>query len=314
MKRNFLFGLLALGLLILTSCQNAFTPKGPYTQELVVYSILTTRSDTQYVRVYTTYNPSGFNPLESTTDTYVRGAQVTITSAAGAYELRDTTITRFDQSRYPASLGAYIAYPMPIVAGNPYSLEVVSNQGSVTATTSVPGKGTIVSNNQYVLREPGKYSEDISATIYMSSITRGYLFRLYIDFEYDEGGTVKHVRTEVPISTFGDVEGDPQFNYPRLNRRDLGRFVPVETVSLPLNAYEFLLAYLRVRYSPSLRLLSATFILTQVEENLYKYYNIVNGFQDRYSIRTDSPDYSNIRGGLGVFGAMSEDSTVISLQ
>jgi hypothetical protein len=314
MKKILLLGLPAIGLLILTGCENAFSPKGPYTQQLVVYSILTSRSDTQYVRVYRTYNPSGFNPLENTTDTYVRGAHVIITGAAGAYELRDTTITRVDQSRYPANLGAYIAYPMPIATGTTYSLQVVSDQGSVTATASVPGKGTIVPNNQYVLQNPGKYSEDISATIYMSSITRGYVIRLYLDFEYDEGSTVKHVRTEVPISTFGQMDGNPQFNYPRLRRRDLSRFVPVETIYFPLDAYEFLLGFLKVRYSSSVRLLTATFILTQVDDNLYKYYNIVNGFQDEFSIRTDSPDFTDIRGGVGVFGAMSEDSTVVDLR
>jgi hypothetical protein len=47
---------------------------------------------------------------------------------------------------------------------------------------------------------------------------------------------------------------------------------------------------------------------TQVEENLYKYYNLANGFQDPYSIRTDQPDFSNIQGGLGIFGAMTLDS------
>jgi hypothetical protein len=55
-------------------------------------------------------------------------------------------------------------------------------------------------------------------------------------------------------------------------------------------------------------------VLTQVEDNLYKYYNIVNGFQDEFSIRTDLPDYTNIRGGVGLFGAMTEDSVVVDLR
>jgi hypothetical protein len=313
MKRILLLGLPVIGLLVLPSCENTFNPKGPYTQELVIYSILTTRSDTQYVRVYTTYNPSGFNPLEITSDTDVRGARVTIASGDSTYVLRDTTITRVDQSRYSSGLGAYIAYPMPIVTGRSYSLQVASDQGAATATVTVPGKGTVVPNNQYVLKEPGKYSEDIAATIYMSPITVGYVIRLYVDFEYVDGGTLVRMRTEVPVRTSGDVAASPQFTYPRLTRRDLSRFVPIETIYFPLDAYEFLLSYLKVRYSASVELRSATFILTQVDNNLYKYYNVVNGFQDAYSIRTDSPDYTNIRGGLGVFGAMVEDSTVVDL-
>ena len=45
-----------------SGCQNSFNPKGPYEEQLVVYSVLSTRSDTQYVRVYATYNPPGFDP------------------------------------------------------------------------------------------------------------------------------------------------------------------------------------------------------------------------------------------------------------
>ncbi len=58
----------------------------------------------------------------------------------------------------------------------------------------------------------------------------------------------------------------------------------------------------------------ALFVLTQTEENLYKYYNIANAYQDQISVRTDQPDWTNINGGLGVFGAMIEDSTYIDLQ
>jgi hypothetical protein len=60
-------------------------------------------------------------------------------------------------------------------------------------------------------------------------------------------------------------------------------------------------------------MLTATYILTQVEPNLYMYYNLANGFQDEFSIRTDQPDYSNIQGGFGVFGAMTVDTVRVDL-
>jgi hypothetical protein len=61
------------------------------------------------------------------------------------------------------------------------------------------------------------------------------------------------------------------------------------------------------------RLTSATFILTQVEANLYNYYSLANGFLDPYSVREDQPDFSNIVGGFGVFGAIVEDSVVVDI-
>lgn len=57
----------------------------------------------------------------------------------------------------------------------------------------------------------------------------------------------------------------------------------------------------------------ALVLMTQVERNLYTYVKVVNGFQDAYSIRTDQPDYTNIVGGHGIFGAMVEDSLSVDL-
>ena len=47
--------------------------------------------------------------------------------------------------------------------------------------------------------------------------------------------------------------------------------------------------------------------LVQTDQALYVYYNVANGFRDAFSIRMDQPDYSNIEGGLGVFGSYNVD-------
>jgi len=315
MRRALILGLSVVGLLVLASCENTFSPKGPYTEELVVYSILSTRSDAQYVRVYATYNPSGFNPLEQTTDTFVRNAQITITSGPDVYHLRDTTIKRVDQSRYTDDLAAYIGFPMPVRPGETYSLSVSTDRGTVEATATVPGNGSVTAHNPYVFKDPERYGEDISATIYLSPIAFGYLVRIYINFEYFAGGTWKPGRAEVPISTAALPNGEDQLNYPRLTRRAQAPSGPAQTIYFPIGAYEIFLTQLQNQYggAGTMHILSATFILTQVEPNLYKYFNIVNGFQDEFSIRTDLPDFTNIQGGVGVFGAMTEDSVVADL-
>jgi hypothetical protein len=58
---------------------------------------------------------------------------------------------------------------------------------------------------------------------------------------------------------------------------------------------------------------NALAIVTQVDRNLYTYMKLANSFDDPYSTRTDAPDFSNIAGGVGVFGAMVEDSMWVDL-
>ena len=307
-----LFGLILVGGM---GCENSFDPKGAYTEQLAVYSILSSRSDTQYVRVYRTYNPFGFNPLENTSDTPVQNAQVTLTEGSNEYQLKDTTIQRVDKSRYTDDLHAYVGYPFALQRGRVYTLTVRSDRGNVNASVSVPGPGRIDANNAFVMAEPERFRDDISLTIRISPVTRGYLVRIYLDFEYLDRGNWVLRRAEVPFSVSAGSDGAPILVYPRLTQRRMDLIVSAEPVDFSLAAYQALLTQLEQQYGQQgFRPVSATFILTQVENNLYKYYNIVNGFQDEYSIRTDLPDFSNIRGGVGLFGAMTDDSTVVDLR
>jgi hypothetical protein len=301
---------LGLALALVGGCENNFDPRGPYEKRLVVYSILSNRSDSQYVRIYTTYNPTGYDPAENTEDTYVKSAAVTLFDDSTTYRLRDTVITRVDKSRYTDDLGAYIAYPCRVRLGKTYGLLVACDEGNISARVSVPGKGLLIPNNPYILKNPDKYStEDIAVTIMVSPSTRGYVVRLYLDYEVRIGVNWVHKRDEIPTAVLSGSGEEIQYDYPRLTRRASDVSQPYANIRFPISIYSSFYKKIQDQYgSDDFKVLSATYLLAQVEANLYKYFNLANGFQDRYSIRTDQPDFSNIQGGLGVFGAMTEDS------
>lgn len=303
-----------LSSLLAMGCNQNLDPRGPYQQQLVVYSILSARSDTGFVRVYTTYNPPGYNPLGNTADTDVRNASVVLTDDSTSYRFIETVIPREDKTRYNSDLVEYIAHPFGVRFGKTYHVTVSSSEGNASATVTVPGKGAIIANNPYVLKSPDKYTESINATIFVTPPSFGYLVRIYIEYDALVGQTWTHIRSEIP-SSIAQVNGsDIQFTYPKLTRRVTGLIQPNINVSFSLAAYSAFFSTLRSQYGlDGFKFTSATFILTQVEENLYKYYNLANGFQDPYSIRTDLPDFSNIAGGLGIFGAMVDDSVVVDL-
>jgi hypothetical protein len=307
-------GIGALSSLIAIGCNQSLDARGPYQQKLVVYSILSARSDTSVVRVYTTYNPAGYDPLGNTTDADVPNASVVVTDDSSTYRLAQTVFPRVDKSRYTSDLIEYIAHPFNLRPGKAYHLAVGSSQGNATASVIVPGEGAINANNPFILKSPGKYTENIDATIYVTPPAFGYLVRIYVDYDVLVGQVLTHRRSEVPFSIAQVNGSDIQFNYPKLTRRGTGIGQPNINVSFSLAAYSAFFGTLTSQYGTNgFKITSATYIVTQVEENLYKYYNLANGFQDPYSIRTDLPDFSNITGGLGVFGAMVDDSVVVDL-
>jgi hypothetical protein len=303
---------LAGGVLLLAAgCDVAFDPKGPYTEKLVVYSVLTTRSDTQFVRVYTTYNPSQHDPSENKLDTYVRNARVTLMTDSLSTILPAVVIPRVDRSRYTDDIVGYAAYPYTLRPGKTYTLRVTSDKGNAEASVAVPSRGDVHANNPYVLKTPEKYDEDLSTRVRLSRATYGYLVRIFVEFETKLGSLVTRHREEIPSAVWTG-EGDFfRFEYPVLVRRN--EALTYEIAYSGVNAYKACLIDLKSRYG-AITVTGATYVLTQVDKSLYVYYNLANGFLDPFSIRADLPDFTNVRGGLGIFGSIVEDSVYVDLR
>jgi hypothetical protein len=52
-----------------------------------------------------------------------------------------------------------------------------------------------------------------------------------------------------------------------------------------------------------IRIISARFELLSFDEHLSNYYSSTHGYLDEFSIRLDETVYSNIEGGMGIFGS-----------
>jgi hypothetical protein len=301
------------------SCNEPFEPKGPFQEQVAVYAILSTQSDTQFVRIYATYNPDGYDPLVNTTDKQVTGATVTVSGPEGMKSFRDTTVTRLDQTRYTTPVHAYVRSAFRPIAGNTYSLSVQLPGGTTArGNVSVPGHGYATAITQYVIDHPEAYEQDIYVSAAIAPRTRGLLLRMFVQFELTVNGKRELRRMEVPASLRKNLQGNLlEKVYPKLQRRAnlLNELISTtEILRFTNEAYRTTLQEIQQQfYLQDPVATSVVFLLTQAEPNLYSYYNIVNGFQDDLSIRTDAPDYSTISGGVGIFGAMTVDSSFVSI-
>lgn len=311
---TFLF-LFTAALLCLVGCNEPFEPKGPFEEKLVVFGVLSTHTDTQYVRLYTTYDPEGYDPLVHTTDKQISGATVTLTGGNGLWNFRDTTITRTDRSRYTSDINAYVLTPFRPTPNTAYTLDVRLADGrQAKGSAVVPGRGYISVVTLHVLDRPESFAEDLYVVASVAPRTRGFLLRFFVEFEIAVNGVRELRRVEVPQRVRRSVDGVVRERiYPKLQRRtsfDSDRNPGSEYVGFQHDAYFTTLNEIATQYAQSDPILkNAIFVLTQVDANLYNYFNIVNGFQDEITIRTDQPDVSSIQGGVGMFGAMTVDTT-----
>jgi hypothetical protein len=308
---NFLPALLAIAFV---ACNEEFTPKGKFEPTLVVYGILGGDRDIQFVRVSSTYNTVGFDPKENSEDPQITDAVVTLSSAGSTIMLRDTLLLRRDSSRYKSLIHAYYVSGMRPTPNTRYQLSVnTATRGSATGSVLVPDHGIPTVTNPFIFTRPLNFpNTDIFIGLVLANDARGYVVRLFVDYEIIPG---QFRRIEVPMR-IDWTTGEPVPVYPSV-RRGVTESSPSLSIShqITRDAYVYALYQAELGYSrTTLRFRQAVIVLYSIDKNLYSYYNIANGFQDPSSIRTDQPDFTNIRGGVGVFGAYSVDSVTVDLE
>jgi hypothetical protein len=308
--------ILLLVFVLLSGCEQAFTPKGPYVQKLAVFGILSNNSDTQYVRVFKTYDPPGFNPYEVLEDQAVRGAEVEVGQGASVVRYAEAMIPRTDSSRFSDNILAYVAPKFRARPGMTYNLDVSTpSDGIAHASVTVPDTGWIGLLNPYALAS--NESEDLLAVqLRISSLTLGYMVRFYLQYDLLKVSTWVPMNMEMP-GWMVIIDSTKYFGYPKLVRRSTtpgprGTWQIEAAYFMPW-AYRDKVAELVRFYGNTVRLRRIFFVLTQVEQNLYTFYNLANGYQDAISIRIDMPDWTNISGGIGLFGAMVEDTLFVEI-
>jgi hypothetical protein len=298
--------ILPLFLLILLSasgCDDAINPNAPYEPRIVVYAILNTGTNRQFVRTYVTADPSASS--SATAEPVVSDATVTISQLNTVYQLRDTTLERSDTSRYSSGVAAKVASPFTPQYGNEYVLRVQSpTTGTYVARTKVPKRGDISSAFIYILQTPGDYKYDLRLDVKVYG--KGYVLRMLLQYEVEINGIWFEETEEVPRSMVTST----QVLFPVVVQA-VGQG---EKLKWPLETLSYTFAAVKKRFEMNhITFKRVTLQLRQYDENLFNYYQIVNSFHDPRSIRVDLPDYTNIPNGLGVFGACTVEELVYEL-
>jgi hypothetical protein len=296
MKTRFtlaLVGLLGCGLV---SCNQPFEPDGPTNNRLVLYSVLNSSSTTQYVRLSATYATP---PAQE-----FKNATVRMISNGKTIVFRDTTVTTTDESGQSAAINAFVAYNTPITGGSAYELTASTPSGltaSARATAlSVP---SISLMNRAAL--DGSSESPVTLNTAFNTLSGAYELHFYVDFYALVDGGWELIRAEVPSEMSVDAQGLPLKVFPKLRSVQI---IAKSTKAIPLQydvtLYSALRAEMISRYAAApVVWLRAVFVLTQIDDVLFSYYYVYNGPVDQSSVRLDQPDYTNISGGLGVFGS-----------
>ena len=299
---HFLF--VGIAILLFTSCNDSFSPKDPFEQQLVVYSVLSTDRDIQFVRVYTNYDVSGFDPFQNKSDTPVTGALVVVTGPHGSYTLKDTLLTRPDTSRYKSPIAAYVGR-WRAEPGMTYTLTVdAAGIGSTSATVSTPDLSSIMYwINGEMLDDPDNYKGTswVGASAGFSESTKGFSIQMVIEYLVLTPAGWKTESIEVPVWASSDFA---RVCYPSVYKVN-GSAGGVYSKDIYTRTLQ---RVYKLYVGSKLTFQRIVFRFLPVDQNWWNYYSTVRKFQDPLSIRLDEPDFTNLSNGYGLFGAFAIDS------
>jgi hypothetical protein len=300
--------------LLLIGCDQSFNPKAELRNQLVVFSVLSNDRDLQFVRVASYYDVSGFDASENKEDPSLKEAKVSITGSSGVFAFRDTVLPRLDTDRYSLPINAFVATAFRAEPGKRYDLLVTcEGRGTAASSLTLPDRPLIsLYPGELVLQSPSSFDprSRFSLRTTLSPFAKGSLCQLFIDYQVLEGWIWKDGRVEVPYEINLDTLGIWDATYPKLTRVTGN----ATGVSFKVWTYTRMLQKTYQRFEgKKLVMTRAVLRVFECEQGYYDYLNTVNGFKDNFSIRTDQPEYTNIKGGAGVFGAYTVDSLVYPL-
>lgn len=309
MKKVLLLPALLLAFGLISGCENSFDPKKNYQEKYMINLVIKGDSVNQLAVVARSYDVPGYNPSENTTSPFVSGATVTIASTFYdlAYIFRDTVSTEIGQ-KYGAPAPVYKLNSMRARSNDTLSLFATMPDGTnLSAKCVVPRDLDFRLSKQYISTITDNPTE--KALTIQWSASPDYIFvpKLTLYYATDKNGVVTGYKKEIPLK-FADVAGTQKPLYPGVTRDKIlvYEYAAINKILRDISEGD------NDKYSYVIQ--DAILEVMVMDKNLGNYYGSAEGFLDDYSVRLDEVVYSNIQGGLGVFGAYLISSRKINVE
>ena len=302
MKKSLLLFICSVILLISFSCDESFNPKASFKEQYVLNCIIRGDSASQVAILSKTYDVSGFDPNSNNVDPAISGAQVYLKWKGKLFQLRDSSIERTDSSRYKGPVKFY--YTNSFVPAPNDSIEI----------TAIPAPGVLLSSKTkvpykvYFGNSPSFIKGDeIGLNLTWTAYDPGVYLLPRLSFKYQK-------MNEIPVVTYSF---DVPVNYSVSNGIENPEYTPISPAPgiayLRSNIDKAMLQVSNGNDKANYRFLRIDFDLLVFDQFLAGYISTTNGFLDNLSIRLDEPNYTNINGGLGIFGSYEFNTFQVTL-
>jgi hypothetical protein len=292
-------------LFIVVSCDESFEPKATFDEKVVLECIIECSLQnsaivgTAVALVSKTYNVAGTNPAVNIEDPAIKGAHVVLIVGSDTVAFQESSIARTDTSRYHSRQTLYFCQ-RGFQSGDLVHLIATLPDGRVLRSqTTIPQFKRLESTPPF---RQG-----------VTTIPKAYGTNWVLNWDDFSGG--EHLffpSLKIQYTLVADtLKVDRFFPVPlRLVARD-GTLLPVypsyqteKQCSFEFAAMDAAMANLSASdpIKQNYKIRGFLFNILEYDFALSRYYSSTNGYLDQFSLRLDQSVYSNIAGGLGIFG------------
>jgi len=310
-----LYILLSLLFLCFCSCDDEFTPKTDFEEKYVLFGVITNSpqlpSTSLQVTVLSTYDIEGFNPVVDHTDHSIPGCIVTLTINDKDYHLSQDTVKKVTstfKTKYSYKINSF-----PIPADKELKIKAQLPNGKIlTAKTKVPetlsilefsypfNSGVHTKLNRFIWGDKWVINWD-SYNDYL------YFPRLKLYYQVKSSTGLKHYSREIPLKYVKKNDKyEPVYPSYTYDKQMEYSYDCIDSVMSQISAGDTAKSTYIIG--------SISFGMLEYEHNLASYFSSTNGYLDNFSIRLDESVYSNVSGGIGVFGAYTVSSQTFKVE
>lgn len=321
-KILFLFAII-LNTVLLISCEEAFNPQGDFDDQYVLNCIIKIDTTFQLATISRSYKANnGYSTTGNIEDQSVQNAKITLICynflGTEVYQFRDTIVENFYDRRFKTPIHFYYLKKFnPSIAkteinnsgvfqryGYNVKIEaVLPDRKKLTAVSYTSGLDSSKINTYKRTNPVNLGLESLSFRIYSNSQPE-----LLIKYSKLENGN--WVEYEKLVPKYYSIEGKNE--------------IPIYPIIEPTEQY---IRYDTLSIRKTLQNISAgdpnkqnyvikkiIFMLNVLDEAFASYLSTQQTFRTDFSYRETQPDYTNINGGLGVFGVMYTIKMEVPLQ
>jgi hypothetical protein len=295
MKRRFFAPILILSIL-LVSCEENFSPFGTYNQKFVLTCILNSDTAFQTATLSSSYFTGSFSPNDKEEDRSVKFADIRVWYEDSVYLFKDTMVVETDALNNTSVKNYYFNDRFKVAFNKPIEIEVLLENGKRLKAKSQTPKDISFKSNSSVLIPP--VSGNL-INIYWTNGNNSSFYQPKLFFKYSKkvNNVVTIYEAEIPYN-YTLINGLEEAVYPPASNKlsivynldvitkTLNNLSKDEPENVTISVYEKLY-----------------FTLSILDQNLSRYASSTSKSFNALTVRVNENEYTNIEGGLGIFGS-----------